>query len=298
MDPSHLQSFLKVYDCGSVLKACALLNISQPALSRRLKRLEDVLQVQLFERTPTGLVPTAFGHALAARARLIGTEIDLARREIERLRNAVGGWVSFGANPGVAGSLLPAVARDLRRTNPELRLTVVEGVSDTLVGAVREGRLEFAVCTAPLVPGDGDMMFDHIAEDRFVIAADDAHPLAAGDAGAVPLAETLRFPWAMATFTGFVRQWFESSFLSAGLMPPVPQVETSSMIFLKQLLRGDDYLSILPVRLIENDFPGIARIRCRPDFLLTRSIAAARLRHRELSPAGQLVVDTFKRLSV
>lgn len=295
MDPSHLQSFLKVYECGSILKACALLNISQPALSRRLKRLEDVLQVQLFERTPAGLTPTAFGHALAARARLISTEIELARREIERIRNAVGGWVTFGANPGVAGSLLPAVARDLRRTNPELRLTVVEGVSDTLVGAVRDGRLEFAVCTAPLGPGDPAMMFDHIAEDQFVIASDGAHPLAGADA--VPLAETLRFPWAMAAFTGFVRQWFESSFMTVGLMPPVPQVETSSMIFLKQLLRGDDYLSILPVRLIEKEFPGAARIRCRPDFLLTRSIAAARLRHRDLSPAGQLVVDTFKRLS-
>lgn len=295
MDPNYLQSFLKAYECGSILKACAVLNISQPALSRRLKRLEDILQVQLFERTPTGLVPTVFGNALAARARLISTEIDLARREIERIRNAADGWVTFGTSPGVAGSLLPAVARDLRRSNPALRLTVVEGVSDTLIGAVREGKLEFAVCTAPPGPGDTAMMFDHIAEDQFAIASDDRHPLAGADA--VPLAETLRFPWAMATFTGFVRQWFESRFTTAGLTPPSPQVETSSMVFLKQLLRGGEYLSFLPARLIDEDFPGVSKIRCRPDFLLTRSIAAARLRHRDLSPAGQLVVDTFKRCS-
>lgn len=296
MDPIYLQSFLKVYECGSIQKACAALNVSQPALSRRLQRLEDILQVQLFERTPTGLVPTIFGNALVARARLISTEVDLARQDIERIRYAAGGWVTFGASPGVAGGLLLPVIHDLKVSNPDLRLTVVEGVSGALIDSVQEGKLEFAVCTALPTTGDTPMMFDHIADDQFVIVSDAGHPLASVDQ--VPLDALLRFPWAMGAFTGFVRQWFESRFLTAGLKPPVPQIEVSSMIFLKLLLRGSNYLTFLPAVLVDESFPGSSKIRCHPQFVLNRSIAAARLRHRNLSPAAQLVIDSFKRCAM
>lgn len=293
MDPEYLHSFLKAYECGSIQKASALLNLSQPSLSRRLQRLEHILDVKLFERTPQGLVPTVYGNALAARARVIDTEMALARREIEHIRSSAGGWVTFGVNPGVAGSLMPRVADDLRRHNPDLRLTVMEGVSETLIDAVREGKLEFAICTAPVAPGEDAMMFQHITDDPFVIACAADHPLARRDD--VTLEEVTQYPWAMATFTGFVRQWFESAFLAIGLSPPVASIETSSMVFLKQLLQNHPYLSFLPAGLLEQDFPDVSSVRCKPPFRMIRSIAVAHLRHRELSPAAQLVIAGFQR---
>lgn len=84
---------------------------------------------------------------------------------------------------------------------------MVEGVSSALIDSVQEGKLEFAVCTALPTTDDTPMMFDHVAEDRFVIVSDADRPLAGVDR--VSLDAPLRFPWATGTFTGFVRQWFE-----------------------------------------------------------------------------------------
>lgn len=293
MDPNLLTSFLTAYECGSIQQACVQLNVSQPSLSRRLQRLEDLLDVRLFERTPRGLVPTIYGNALAARARLINTEMDLARREIEHIRSATGGWVNFGVSPGVAGGLMPGVVRELTRDNPALRLTIVEGVSGSLVDAVSEGKLEFAVCSAPSEAVEGPLQFEHIIEDPIVVVAGRGHPLL--DRNDVPLAELLHYPWAMATFTGYVRQWIEAAFLGAGLTPPAPQVETSSMVLVKQLLLDRRHLSCLPAELVRQDFPDAATVQCDPRLRMARSVSAVYLRHRGLSPTARMVVNCIAR---
>lgn len=292
MTPDDLRSFLAAYECGSIQKAAGRIGVSQPTLSRRLQRLEDVLGVQLFERRSTGLLATVYGHAFAQRARLIDTEIELARRELVRIRDAVGGFVGFGVSPGVAVSLLPTAARLLERTNRDLRLTVVEGVSESLIDQVRERRIEFAVCTAP-VHAAPDLLVERLGEDPFVVAAAEGHPLAGR--ATVPLAETLVHPWAMPTFRGAVRQWVESRFITAGLTPPVPRVETSSMLFLKALLTDANLLSYLPAGLVAAEFPGVVAVRCAPSMVLTRPIAAVRLAHREPSPAAELVAAALRR---
>ncbi|MEX2630797.1 MAG: LysR substrate-binding domain-containing protein [Tistlia sp.] len=292
MTPEDLRSFLAAYESGSIQKAAGRLGVSQPTMSRRLRRLEDVLGVALFERRPTGLLATVYGHAFAQRARLIDTELEMARQELVRIRDAVGGFVGFGVSPGVAVSLMPAAVRLLDATNPGLRLTVVEGVSESLIDQVRERRIEFAVCTAP-VHADADLAVERLGGDPFVVAASERHPLAGRDA--VPLAETLDYPWALPTFRGAVRQWLESRFVTAGLAPPVPRVETSSMLFLKALLGEAHLLSYLPARLVVAEYPGVVAIPCAPSLVLTRAIAAVRLRHREPSPAAELVVAALRR---
>ncbi|SME90365.1 transcriptional regulator, LysR family [Tistlia consotensis] len=290
MTPDDLRSFLAAYESGSIQKAAGRLNLSQPTLSRRLRRFEDVLGVALFERSPSGLAPTVYGHAFAQRARMIMTEMELAGRELLRIRDAVGGFVAFGVSPGVAVSLLPVAKRLLDATSPDLRLTVVEDVSEGLIEQVRERRIEFAVCTAPLHP-DADLLVERLGEDPFVVAASERHPLAGR--GPVPLAETLDYPWAMPTFRGAVRQWLESRFVGAGLAPPAARIETSSMLFLKPLLADARHLSYLPARLAEADYPGVVAIPCAPSMVLTRTIASVRLAHREPGPAAELVAATL-----
>lgn len=292
MTPDDLRSFLAAYECGSIQKAAVLLGVSQPTMSRRLRRLEDVLGVALFERRPTGLLATVYGHAFAERARLIAAEMELARGELARIRDAIGGFVGFGVSPGVAVSLLPGAVRLLEASKADLRLSVVEGVSESLIEQVRERRIEFAVCTAPIHAAD-DLTVERLGADPFVLAAAAGHPLAAG--GAVPLAETLAYPWALPTFRGAVRQWLESCFVTAGLSPPAPQVETSSMLFLKSLLAGATLLSYLPARLVAAEYPGVVAIACRPSLVLQRAIAAVRLGHRAPSPAAELVLGALRR---
>lgn len=291
MTPDELRTFLAAYEAGSLQKAAGRLHVSQPTLSRRLQRLEDVLGVVLFARGPGGLEPTSYGHALARRARLIVQEIELTRREMARIRAAIGGSVAFGASPGVAVGLLPAVADRLAASHPDLHMTIVEGVSESLIEQVLERRIDFAVCTAPLDPAEA-LAVEELGTDPFVVAAAEDHPLAAR--APVPLAETLAFPWVMPTFRGAVRHWLESRFTEAGLAPPVPRIETSSMMLIKPLLADRRHLSYLPARLVAADYPGVLALACTPAMVLHRSLALIRLRHRDFSPAADRVIAVLR----
>jgi len=290
MTPDLLHSFLTAYEAGSIQKAAGTLHVSQPTLSRRLQRLEDILGTALFERSPTGLVPTIYGHALAQRARLIVMEMDLARDELARIRDAVGGFVTFGLSPGIAAGLMPTAAARLAASNPDLRLGIVEGVSESLIEQVRERRIDFAICTIPIQTSE-TLLVERIGEDPFAVVAGRHHPLA--DGRTVPLAETAAYPWAMPTFRGAVRQWVEAHFVSIGLSPPVPRIETSSMQLIRHLLADDRHLSYLPARLA-GDFPDVVALPCRPSMVLSRAFGAVRLSHREPSPAALLVIEAIR----
>lgn len=291
MSPDELRSFLTAYEAGSLQRAAGLLNLTQPTLSRRIQRLEDVLGVTLFQRSPAGLTPTAFGHALARRARLIVQELELARREMSRIRGEIGGSVAFGASPGVAVGLLPHALQRLAKSHPDLQITIVEGVSESLVDQILERRIDFAACTAPLEP-TVDLAVERIAEDPFVVTVAADHPLRT--AAPVALADTLAFPWVMPTFRGAVRNWVESRFSSAGLTPPVARLETSSMMLLKQILADARHLSFLPARLVAADCPGLVALPCTPVMVLYRPLSVIRLTQRELSPASRAVIAELR----
>lgn len=291
MSPDELRSFLAAYEAGSFQKAAGLLNLTQPTLSRRIQRLEDVLGVCLFVRSPAGLAPTAFAHALARRARLIIQEFELARREMGRIRGEIEGSVAFGASPGVAVGLLPLVLERLAARHPELQLTIVEGVSESLVDQILERRIDFAVCTAPFEP-TADLTVERIAQDPFIVAAAAAHPLRGQRPAA--LADTLNFPWIMPTFRGTVRHWVETRFVSCGLTPPLARVETSSMMMLKHILADGRHLSFLPARLVAADCPGLVALPCSPSLVMERVIAVMYLEQRELSPSAKAVIGEVR----
>lgn len=292
MTPEDLRSFLAAYEAGSLQRAAAGLGLSQPTLSRRLQRLEDVLGVRLFARSHRGLEPTSYGHALARRARLIFEELELTRREIARISTAIGGSVLFGASPGVAAGLLPEVAARLEVAHPDLHMTIVEGVSESLVDQVIERRVDFAVCTAPH-EASADLAVEALGTDPFVVACAEGHRLRATP-GPVPLEVLSRQPWVMPTFRGAVRHWLETRFVAAGLAPPVPRIETSSMLLLKPLLADCRHLSYLPARLVAADFPGVVALPCAPSLVLMRQIAVIRLCQRNLSPAAERVIAALR----
>ena len=78
-DYRHLDVFLAVVQEGSLGRAAQALNRSQPAVSKAIKRLEESLEVPLFERDARGMIPTVYGEALLAHAELIASEAERAR---------------------------------------------------------------------------------------------------------------------------------------------------------------------------------------------------------------------------
>ena len=116
--PAALDYFLAVFRNRSIGKAARELRISQPALSKAIRRLEDELRVPLFVRSPAGVEPTRFAEALSRRANVINDEYQRATAEIRSLRDNPAGEASIGVGPAIAASSCRKCWRRFLRGSP------------------------------------------------------------------------------------------------------------------------------------------------------------------------------------
>lgn len=247
IESRRLRHFLAVFELGSIGQAADKLLLTQPALSKSLRGLEEELGVRLFDRTPVGVVATVYGEALAMHAKAIEAQLRSAEAAIGALRGAAAGHVKVGIGPSVACALLPQATVALQRLHPGIDLTVVEGLVDDLVPQLRRGQLDVIVGAWPKL-ADADFSTEVIVVDLLAVFARAGHPLAA--LGPQPLSALLAWPWALPPATQKWRQQFDAQFIDQGLSPPRSTVTSSSASFLKALMRLGDYLSYLPSQLV------------------------------------------------
>src|SRR5882757_9875731 len=139
----QLAALVSASESGSLRQAAGKLRVSQPALSRSVRELENELGVKLLERTPLGVEPTAYGKALILRSKIVDSELRQARDVIAHLRAATHGDLRIGATPIAAFSLLPVVLARFKQSRPQLRVTVIDGMGAGLLSQLRQGEFDF-----------------------------------------------------------------------------------------------------------------------------------------------------------
>ena len=245
LDSRRLKHFLAVYDLRSIGQAAERLFLTQPAISKSLRNLEEDLTVKLFDRTPLGVVPTVYGDALAQHARLIRSEMRHAETEIANLRGAVKGHVTVGVGPSIAAGIMPLATHLLRKSKPGIRLTITEGLVDSLLPALRRGEIDLAVGAWPR-PADKDISAETLVRDRVCVVAGPRHTLARKKI--VQLSDLLEYPWVLPPETQRFRQLLEETFIAQGLPPPIPSVTSNSATFIRTVLLDNQSLSFLPLQ--------------------------------------------------
>ncbi|MCA2013800.1 LysR family transcriptional regulator [Cereibacter sphaeroides] len=172
----QIEVFHAVYSTRSISGASRLLNVSQPTLSRTLRRIEDVLSIALFRRSATGLMPTI-------EAQLIHAEVDGLMRRLDglgaRIRDiASGGAVPFrlGATASVARGLVPRALSEIARAAPESELFLdvlpVDQIAEYLVAGTGQ-------CVITMAPVDHPMLVSAVLGQGALVAVVPAkHPLA------------------------------------------------------------------------------------------------------------------------
>lgn len=269
LESRRLRHFLNTYELGSIGQAAEKLFLTQPALSKSIRQLEDDLGVRLFDRTSLGVVPTSFGRTLAAHAKTIEAEVRRAEAALASMRGKAKGRVGVGVGPSVSGSLMPAATISLQRQNDAIELNVVEGLVDTLIPMLRRGEIDLAVGAWPRV-SDPVFTTEILFADRIEVFAAAGHPLAGRRVG---LPELLDHAWALPPHDQKWRQQLDELFHAAGLAPPRPAVVSNSGGYLKALMLGGGYLSFLPRQLagaeigliaLDTDIPILA-----PDISIT-----------------------------
>lgn len=145
MDLRQLTSLVTVAEVGSVTKAARVLHLVQPAVTRQIRTLEEELGVSLFERTRTGMVPTAEGELLLERARRALRELERARAELRPDPGEVTGSVTVGLLESTIDVLaLPLVAAVTERF-PAIELRLVTAYSGHLQQWLDSGDVDISL---------------------------------------------------------------------------------------------------------------------------------------------------------
>src|ERR1700752_840325 len=118
---------------GNIHRAAEVLSMPQPAASKLLKDLEDMLGVDLFERLPRGMRPTDYGSTMIRHARMALASLVQAHAGIEALRAGRFGRGSIGAIPAPGMTLLPPAVALVKQQHPSLRVSVQIETSDVLI---------------------------------------------------------------------------------------------------------------------------------------------------------------------
>ena len=293
MDLRDLDHFLSAVRAGSLSRAAAELGLTQPALSKSLRRLEIELGVPLLERGRFGVNPTRYGDALAARSNRIRAELAAVPRDIAQLRDDRDGVVVLGCGPTEATRLLPLAMQGLMQTNPGIRLSVLYGLNETLMPLVRQGEIEFAVSSVPSSASDPLLAHEALLTESAVVVAASDHPLAGRRV--VRAQELLAYPWCLARRNELERRAFDDLFLDNGLKPPDARIETTSTVLMKSVLMMSDFLTFLPRELIHWEArQGMLTALPVHGLGWTRRMGITRRATGTLTPIADSVIDAMR----
>src|SRR5919198_2258716 len=141
----QLEAFAEVARLGNVSRAAASLNVTQPALTARLKALEADLDVALFVRGPRGMTLTDAGRTLLPYAQRTLAQVIDARGALRDLASGKGGELSIGAAPAVSTYVLPAVLKSFQDAHPLVRLGVSTGHTEEVLEMVLRRQVHLGV---------------------------------------------------------------------------------------------------------------------------------------------------------
>ena len=137
-----LYYFSEVAEAGTLTAAALEIGITQPAVTRSLKQLEDILGVTLFDRFPTGVVLTVEGQILARRVKLMNLEFKHALAELADQNGGVSGRLRIGAGPVWLLSILPPVINEFHKKFSQVRVSITGPGFDAGIQQLLDGDLD------------------------------------------------------------------------------------------------------------------------------------------------------------
>lgn len=163
----QLKYFVAVYEEGTFSQAAEREHCAQPALSTQVRNLEQILMRPLFQRSVSGVMPTAAGQRFYRHSVAILHSISSAMLEMEEVSAAVSGQVRAGLIPSVVRGLLPIFLPSFVDTYPMIDIQIIQGFSDALAKSVVSQAVEFAIVLEP--PKRDGIEISRFVEDHMVL---------------------------------------------------------------------------------------------------------------------------------
>lgn len=243
-DLGQMRAFLSVVEHGSLGRAAQELHVTQSALTRIIRRLEDQLGTPLFDRHASGMTLSPYGAALEPYASLLVAEAANAVREIDALRGLSKGLVKVGSVASAIENILPAAVDKLLTQWPGLQVNIVEGLDEELSNWLEKGEIDLAISFSMPESDQLIMISESGWQDGCHIVAAKDHPLRAKSK--LELSDLTGVKWVLPPRKMGPREEWHQVFLKNGHQPPVVAVETRSVGAIRSLVGRAGFLSWLP----------------------------------------------------
>ena len=269
-----------------------MLFTTQPALSARIRELEEALALRLFDRNTRSVQLTRAGEDLLPVVEQVlsdlGSVLDRARDVAARST----GRVAVAALPSVSSGLLPSTIARFRGRYPGVRIGLRDGVADRVLELIRSREVDFGVTSA--VGGDPGLEFTGLFNDRIVAVLPRAHPLSRRRK--LTLTMLVEHPLVQMDRDSSVRHLVDATYASLGRMS-APLFEATFMSTAVGLVRAGLGVALLPSSAHEVRTATDLAVRVIEHPGLERTIGVLRLRGRSLSPAAEAFVSTLVEVS-
>lgn len=189
----QLRHLISLAETDSFTRSAQALFLTQPALSRSIRALEEELGQPLFDRIGRRSVLTPFGMEALQRARQLVADADDLASSGQQMEAGRTGVIRVGLGAGPGAMLMTPLLRTMAQSHPKVHVDITRGDTDRLVTALRERELDALVVDARALLPAPDLQVSHIVEMRGAFMVREGHPLAQAK-GPIRFAAVRQFP--------------------------------------------------------------------------------------------------------
>lgn len=257
----HLSVLLEVARAGSAKDAAAALCVTESAISKTLKELEEELDLRLFERSKQGMRLTDAGTRFIGHAANALAALQVGVASARDVNGDGAAALRFGAMPVVAAILLPAVMKRLMADSPGLIVEVVTGSKVTLLQSLRKGHIELVLGRLPPAADMTGLSFEQLFVDRYIFVARPAHPLVARSS--VTAKDLGDFVLVMPTRETVTWHEIQRFFVANGVPLNTDRIETIALQLSRNYTLSSDAVWAASARLVRSDIESGSLVELR-----------------------------------
>jgi len=291
-----LHVLMAVVQAGSMSKAAALLNTTQPAISRSIAELERTIGVRLLERNPQGVEPTEYGRALLDGGVAVFDDLRQAVKNIEFLADPTAGEVRIGCTPILAASFVSAVVDRISRRHPRIVFHLVTAYLEPLRRELSERNVDLLIVRRFGPTADERLDFEFLFDDAYVVAAGAQNQWVWRRR--IELAELASESWTLPPPKSVIGSIAIEAFRARGLDYPRTTVVTDSPEVRVSLLATGRFVTIFPASVLR--FPTVrSEIKVLPVKLQMDRVqnVIVTLKNRARSPVAQRFIDCAREVA-
>jgi DNA-binding transcriptional LysR family regulator len=282
---------------GNIHRAAQVLNMTQPAASKLLKDLEEVLGVSLFDRLPRGMRPTWYGDTMIRHAKAALASLNQAHDELQAAKNGQFGQVNVGSISAPGLALLPPTVAAVKQAYPNLQIAIHVEPSNVLIDMLNRNKLDILVGRLSVEHEKSDLRYEVLADEPVSAVARPGHPLR--NANKLSIADISAYGWVVPPSGSVLRHKFDLMFQELDLQQPTDSVESSSFLFITKMLQQSDMVAVMATDVARyyadhgllSILPVVVPLEMEPFGFITR-------RDKQLSPACTVFLNALKASAV